>query len=56
MARRAEDFELDPVVVPIPDDGEGSVDEWLASLLHDEPIELPIPAAQLLADVRANQE
>lgn len=56
MARRSEDIESDPAVVLIGDDGEQSVDEWLASLRRLEPIELTVSAADLVAEARAEQE
>lgn len=43
MARRTEDFEIDPVIVPIEDGTDTSpqaVQAWLASLEEVEPIEL----------------
>lgn len=55
MARRAEDFELDPAVVPIPSDGEGSMTDWLRSLSHDEPTEVGVSGAELVAEARAEQ-
>ncbi len=56
MARLAKDIELDPVVVPILDERDLSMDDWLASLLHDEPVELSISGADLVAEGRAEQE
>lgn len=57
MARPAVDFELDPVVVPIPDDNWRSVDEWLESLRRDEePIELSMSGADLVAEARHESE
>ncbi len=57
MARPAIDFDLDPVVVPIPDDNGRSVDEWLESLRRDEePIELQVSGADLVADARRESE
>lgn len=57
MPRPVLDSELDPVIVLIPDDTEGSMDDWLASLPRDEPpIELPVPAAELIAEVRRESE
>ena len=43
MARRTEDFEIDPVIVPIEDGSDTSphaVQAWLANLDEVEPIEL----------------
>jgi len=57
MARRVLDFELDPVVVPIPDDSDLGIVEWLASLrLGEDPIELLVPAAELVAEARGESE
>lgn len=56
MARRVKDLELDPVVVPIPDDYKLSMDDWLGSLLRSEPVDLPISGAELVAEARAAQE
>lgn len=54
MARRAEDFELDPVVIPISDDAPtGSMADWLRSLVHDQPIELGVSGADLVAEARS---
>lgn len=51
MARRAEGS--DPVVVPIEDGPTTmSFDEWLALVAADEPVELGITAAELLAEAR----
>jgi hypothetical protein len=56
MARRIEDLELDPAVVVIPDKYEITMDEWLASLRGDEPTRLTVPAADLVAEARAEAE
>lgn len=55
MARRAEDFELDPVVVPIPSDAEGTMADWLRSLVRDERIEVGVSGAELVAEARAER-
>lgn len=53
MARPVLDFEIDPVVVPILDNSDLDIDEWLASLrLCEDPIDLPVPAAELVAEAR----
>ena len=57
MSRPVLDDAHDPVIVLIPDDIEGSMDEWLASLPRDEPpIEPPSPASELIAEVRRESE
>lgn len=56
VPRRAPEID-DPAIVLIPDDTEGSMDDWLASLPRDEPpITLPISAAELIAEVRRESE
>ena len=56
VPRRAPEID-DPAIIVIPDDTEGSMDDWLASLPRDEPpIELPVPAAELIAEVRRESE
>ncbi len=53
MPRPVVDFELDPAVVPIPDDVQGDVDEWLHSLRRDaEPVEPDVAGADLVAEAR----
>ena len=56
MARRPEDFEIDPVVVLIPDAPTITMDEWLAALRTDGPVDLPVSAAELVAEARAEAE
>jgi hypothetical protein len=56
MAKRAEDLDLDPSVVPVGDAPTGSFDEWLASIHGDGRVELTKPAAELVAEVRAGAE
>lgn len=57
MARRAQDIELDPAVVPIGDAPSGSFEDWLAGLERgDEPTVLPVSAAHLVAEGRAEVE
>jgi hypothetical protein len=57
MARSAEDFELDPAVVPI-DDAAPSLtfEEWLNLVAEDDPVDLGVPAAELLAEAREHGE
>lgn len=53
MSRPVAEFELDPAVVPIPDDVEGEVDEWLSSLTGDAaPLDLDVTGAELVAEAR----
>lgn len=57
MARTALDFELDPAVVPIPDDTTLSIDEWLDMLpREEEEIELTVPSPDLVAEARRESE
>lgn len=56
MARRVKALDPDPAVVPIVDDSDGSMDDWLRSLVRDEPIELAVSGADLVAEARAEQE
>jgi hypothetical protein len=56
MVRRPEDFEIDPVVVLIPDTPKMTMDEWLAALRTDGPTELSVSAAELVAEARAEGE
>ena len=53
MPRPAVDFELDPAIVPIPDDIEADADEWLNSLRRDPgPLDLDVTGAALVAEAR----
>ncbi len=56
MARPVRTLNPDPAVVPIDDDSDGSIDDWLTSLRRDEPIELSVTGADLVAEARAEQE
>jgi hypothetical protein len=56
MARRADDIASDPALVLIDDHHTLSMDEWLASMMRGEPIELMISAAELVTEGRAEQE
>ena len=59
MGRRTDDFEIDPVVVPI-DDGRdlsaAAMETWLASLHRAEPVTLRVSAATLVQEMRENDE
>ncbi|MGH9184113.1 MAG: hypothetical protein ACRDZ9_09985 [Acidimicrobiales bacterium] len=57
MARGAEDFELDPALVLIDDVAITlTFEEWLDLLGGDEPVDLGIPAVELLAEAREHGE
>ena len=56
MSSPVELHEIDPVVVPIAEEFETSMDEWLASLRDGEPSTLSLSTAQLLGDARAECE
>lgn len=57
MPRRIDDLERDPAIVVIPDGADGNLDDWLASLRRDgPPTELPVSAAELVADARRDYE
>lgn len=52
MADPAGSFEIDSVVVPIEDEPTVTLEEWFALVDLDEPVELGVSAAQLLAEAR----
>jgi hypothetical protein len=59
MARRTDDFEIDPAIVPIDDATDTSpaaIDVWLASLRGDEPVNLSVSAAEVVRDIREHGE
>jgi hypothetical protein len=59
MARRPEDFEIDPVVVEILDGRDTSpaaMDAWLANLRSDAPVTLPVSASELVREIREHGE
>ena len=59
MARRTEDFEIDPVIVPIEDGTDTSpaaVQAWLASLHRDETVELTVSVAEIVREIREHGE
>lgn len=58
MARPAEDFEIDPVIVPIEDEEPSTMtfEEWLDLVATDEPVDLGTSAAELLAEARQSGE
>jgi hypothetical protein len=48
--------EIDPAVVPIVEEFELTMDDWLASVRGDEPLVLAVSLAELLAEARADTE
>jgi hypothetical protein len=56
MVKSAEDPAMDPVIRVIEDDRPRlSLGEWLERLRGDEPVDLGISAAELLAEARAEE-
>lgn len=51
--REGSDHHPGPVVVPIADDLDGTMDEWLADLHRREPRALPRTTVHLLDDARS---
>lgn len=57
MARRPDDVPVDPVIVVIEEpEPTMTFDEWLALVATDEPVELDIPAADLIRELREHGE
>ena len=59
MARRTEDFEIDPTIVPIDDSTDTSpaaMEAWLASLHRDEPVNLSVSTAEVVREIREHGE
>lgn len=56
MSDPSDTRETGPVVVPIVEEFDLSMDEWLATLRRDELIELPESTADLLAAARSESE
>lgn len=57
MARGAEDFELGPTIVLVDDVIPTlAFEKWLELLDEDEPVDLDLPAAELLAEARDHGE
>ena len=59
MARGTEDFEIDPVIVPIDDGTDTSpaaMDAWLASLHRDEPVTVSVSIAEIVREIREHGE
>ncbi len=59
MARRTEDFEIDPAIVLI-DDGTdispAAMDLWLAKLHRDEPVTITVSTAEIIREMRERGE
>lgn len=53
MTTHSKDKALNPVVVPVPDDFDVTMDEWLVSVRGDEPRTVARATAELLDEVRA---
>ena len=59
MARRTEDFEIDPKIVLIDDDTDTSpaaMDRWLELLHTDQPVSTTTPAAEIVREIRKQGE
>ena len=59
MARRTEDVEIDPVIVPIDDGTDTSpaaLETWLASLHRDEPVTVSGSIAGIVREIREHGE
>jgi hypothetical protein len=59
VARRTEDFGIDPVIVPIDDACDTSpavIAGWLADLHRDEPVNLSMSAVEIVRDIREHGE
>lgn len=56
MARAPKDLEDHPSVVLVDTPPVGDMDEWFASIVHHEPTDPPVTAADLVAEGRAEAE
>lgn len=56
MAGAPKNLEDRPTVLLVAPPPAGDMDEWFASLVHDEPTDLPVSAAELVAEGRAEAE
>ncbi len=57
MAPRAVEHSFDPSVVIInPDEGLGSLDDWMARMAAGEPVDLGVRASELLEEARQQGE
>lgn len=56
MSKPAEVRELDRVIVPIPEEFAGTMDDWFAGLRGDEPVVPPMSTAEMLAEARTEGE
>ena len=55
MAKRVEDFELDPVVVPIVEDFDLTIEDWLVLIRRDEALPMVLSGAELVAEARVDE-
>lgn len=53
VTRAPKDLEDRPAVVLVDAPPDGDMDEWFASLVRHEPTSLPVSAAELVAEARA---
>lgn len=56
MARRHRELPESGAVALVADPPDGNMDDWLASLVHNDPTELPLTAAELVAEARCESE
>ena len=56
MAGAPKNLEDRPTVLLVAPPPAGDMDEWFASLVHNEPTDLPVTAAELVAEGRAEAE
>lgn len=59
MARRTQDFEHDPVIVPIEDGTDTSLPAmaaWRRDLRRDEPVALSVSVVDVVREIRENGE
>jgi hypothetical protein len=56
MARKLEDFEIDPVVVPVDDDPVGDFREWLSTRPPLEPLAAGVSGATAVRELRDESE
>ena len=55
MAKRVEDVELDPVVVPIVENFDLTIEDWLVLIRRDDPLPMVASGAELVAEARADE-
>jgi hypothetical protein len=56
MARRVEDFEIDPAVVPIDEEPAVTFRAWLESLPKREPCDPGVEVAEVIREIRESGE